>query len=49
MERHLEVDKWDGSLLVNGPYLLARTHLKKVGEGLHGVSERGGIREEPQT
>lgn len=37
------------SLLVNGPYLIARTHLKEVGEGLHGVSERDGIREEPQT
>lgn len=33
MERPLEIDKWAGSLLVNGPYLLARTHLKEVGEG----------------
>lgn len=48
MERRLEVDKWDGSLLVNGPYLLARSHLKEVGGALHGVSERGGIREEPR-
>lgn len=49
MKRHLEIDKWAGSLLVNGPYPLARTRLKEVGEGLPGVSERGGIREAGQT
>lgn len=32
MERHLEIDEWAGSLLVNGLSLLARTHLKVVGE-----------------
>lgn len=51
MEGHLQIDKWAGPLFVDGLYLLARIHLcsKEVGEGPHGVPERGGIREEPQT